>query len=96
MDWLAIAMVVLFENTASITFLDSPMFIDSGIIGGTIRTAKKYSGEMGFVISFREMKINSEAYQYCYLNVSEEYSFSQKNRLRIAYKDLRVEMPHSS
>jgi hypothetical protein len=88
-------LVVLFENNISLTFFGCPMFIDSGIIGDTLNSIKNYSGELGFVTSLKDSDIDWDDYLFCYINVGEELPFTHNKKLRIAYKDCKLEMPDS-
>ncbi len=82
---------IIFDNNKTLLFIDCPMFMDSGIIGRKVIDIKFYNGEMGFTLTFNEMKISSseDDYKYCYINTSDENPFTE-NRLRIAFKTFEI------
>lgn len=83
-------LIILFDNDKSLHFYDCIMYIDSGVVNGVLKSIKEYSGEMGFVTTLREMNIDWDDYKFCYLNVSDEHPFSQQDKLRIAYKTVKL------
>jgi hypothetical protein len=79
---------ISFDNTNKrIEFYDCPLVFDSGVIGKIVHIAEGYSGEMSFVILFREMGLDSEDYSYFMIKGEEGIRHSQ-NQMRIAYKRL--------
>lgn len=80
-------LIVLFENNISLHFYDCIMYIDSGVINGTVKYIKEYTGEMGFVISLKGSNVDWDKYEFCYINIGEEEPFSQEKKIRIAYRN---------
>ncbi|GEN72146.1 hypothetical protein [Chryseobacterium lathyri] len=83
-------LIILFDNDTSLHFYDCIMYIDSGVVNGVLKSVKEYSGEMGFVTTLKGMNIDWDDYKFCYLNVGDEYPFSQQDKLRIAYKTVQL------
>ncbi|URM35545.1 hypothetical protein [Flavobacterium anhuiense] len=77
--------ISFYDTNESLIFYDCPVSFDTGIIGKEIRIVNEYSGEMSFVIVFREMKLNSEDYNYFIIKGEDGERHSQ-NQIRIAYK----------
>lgn len=83
--------VILFdEQKYSLNFRGCPLAIDTGIIGQKIRVAEEYSGEMGFVLELKKMKLDVDDFKYFILEGRKGEEWYQ-NKLRIAYKYYEIE-----
>lgn len=73
----------------NLEFYGCPLIFDSGIVGKILHIAEEYNGEMGFVLTFREMKLDANEYKY-FLLKGEEGKEHYQNQMRIAYKWINI------
>lgn len=84
---------ILLEGSIMLLFKDCVLVYDGGIIGDKIIYASEYSGEMGFVLDFRERKLNVEDYKFAILKGAEDEF--PRHQIRIAYKSIEVRQSQS-
>ena len=70
------------DSNINLEFYGCPLAFDSGIVSKIVHIAEEYNGEMGFVLTFKTMKLDADDYKYFIIRCEDGEEHYQ-NQMRI-------------